>query len=426
MKRPITSLFLLFSFLTFSQVSTEVFLFDIVANNGELEISNMKNISNNDGYNNQPSFYNDNILLFASTRNGQTDIAKYNIRENGLTYLNDTPNDSEYSPIKIPNQKAVSAIRLDADGKQLLYQYDFDTGKDKVLIDNLVIGYHTWYDKETIVSSVLEDDFLSLFVTHIKESKSYKFQQKIGRSLHKIPNSDLVSYISKENDTVWEIKSVNPKSGATKFIANTIALKEDMCWLINGTILMPKGNTIYKFNPKTDLDWSIFKSFKENELQNISRIATNEIGTQLCLVSDKPSLNQVLEPKLENIKWIAGNWKGEAFGGITEENWSEPSGGSMMATFKLIDKGKVVFYEIEIIREIENTLILQLKHFDNELKGWETKDETVDFPLKEITSNKVIFEGMTFEKISENEMNIHVDIHQDNGQIQTVTFNYKK
>ena len=48
-----------------------------------------------------------------------------------------------------------------------------------------------------------------------------------------------------------------------------------------------------------------------------------------------------LSPKLENIKWIAGTWHGEAFGGITEEIWSEPSGGSMMATFKLINDGKV-------------------------------------------------------------------------------------
>ena len=79
-----------------------------------------------------------------------------------------------------------------------------------------------------------------------------------------------------------------------------------------------------------------------------------------------------LEPKLENISWISGNWKGEAFGGITEENWSEPSGGSMMATFKLIKNNKVAFYEIEIIREVQNTLILQLKHFNNDLKGWET------------------------------------------------------
>jgi len=133
-----------------------------------------------------------------------------------------------------------------------------------------------------------------------------------------------------------------------------------------------------------------------------------------------------LEPKLENCAWIAGNWKGEAFGGLTEENWSEPSGGSMMATFKLINDGKVSFYEIEIIREIENTLILQLKHFDSTLKGWETKNETVDFPLKEITENKVIFEGMTFEKVSDTEMNVFVDITNDEGEVEIVKFNYKK
>jgi hypothetical protein len=137
------------------------------------------------------------------------------------------------------------------------------------------------------------------------------------------------------------------------------------------------------------------------------------------------SQEKQLSPKLENISWIAGTWHGEAFGGQTEEIWSEPSGGSMMATFKLINESKVTFYEIEIIREIENTLILQLRHFGPNLKGWETKDETVYFPLKEITENKVVFEGMTFEKISKSEMNVYVDI-DDNGKIETVKFNYRK
>ncbi|MDC0006339.1 CBM9 family sugar-binding protein [Winogradskyella sp.] len=132
-----------------------------------------------------------------------------------------------------------------------------------------------------------------------------------------------------------------------------------------------------------------------------------------------------LEPKLANISWITGTWHGEAFGGVTEEIWSEPSGGSMMATFKLINDGKVTFYEIEVIREIENSLLLQLKHFGADLKGWETKDETVDFPLKYITETKVVFEGMTFEKISKTEMNIYVDI-ENKGKTETVTFNYKK
>ncbi len=135
---------------------------------------------------------------------------------------------------------------------------------------------------------------------------------------------------------------------------------------------------------------------------------------------------EALEPKLENIAWIAGTWKGEAFGGIIEEIWSEPSGGSMMATFKLINDDKVSFYEIEIIREIENTLILQLKHFDGELKGWETKDETVDFPLKYLTTTKAVFEGMTFEKIGDTKMNIFVDITNEAGEAEVVEFNYEK
>ncbi|TXG35234.1 DUF6265 family protein [Seonamhaeicola maritimus] len=133
-----------------------------------------------------------------------------------------------------------------------------------------------------------------------------------------------------------------------------------------------------------------------------------------------------LEPKLENISWISGNWKGEAFGGITEENWSTPSGGSMMATFKLINNNKVSFYEIEIIRQLENTLILQLKHFHNDLKGWETKDETVDFPLKYITKDKVVFEGMSFEKVNDKEMNVYVDMHEKDGTTKTIKFNYTK
>lgn len=135
---------------------------------------------------------------------------------------------------------------------------------------------------------------------------------------------------------------------------------------------------------------------------------------------------QQLEPKLENISWISGTWYGEAFGGTTEETWSEPSGGSMMAAFKLVVENKVVFYEIVIIREVNNSLMLQLKHFNDDLKGWETKDETVDFPLKEITANKVVFEGMVFEKVSDQEMNIYVDIKDGTGNVENVKFNYKK
>lgn len=434
MKYKFVLLFLLTSFFCNAQPNTDVFLFDLAIENGSLNISNFQNISDNEGYDNQPSFIDNTTLLYAGTRNGQTDIVKYDLETGQKNWISATEG-SEYSPLKIPNKNRASAIRLEKDGTQKLYSYNLRKNVSKSLIDDIIIGYHTWFDIKTIVSSVLEDGGLSLYSTDISTSKNQKLDSNIGRSLHKIPKSELVSYISKKNQK-WEIRSLNPINNETALIVNTLDNSEDICWTINGTIIIGKGDILYKFNPKTDKNWVKITSLKKYGITNITRLATSPNGSKIAIVGEKTvvdpnaliitDIDENLEPKLENISWISGNWKGEAFGGITEENWSEPLGDSMMATFKLVVDNKVQFYEIEIIREIENSLVLQLKHFHHDLKGWETKDETVDFPLKKITANKVVFEGMTFEKISDNEMNIYVDIHNDDGKVETVKFNYTK
>jgi len=138
------------------------------------------------------------------------------------------------------------------------------------------------------------------------------------------------------------------------------------------------------------------------------------------------SLSNSPKAILNDVAWISGTWKGEAFGGKTEEIWSKPFGNSMMASFKLIVNDKVQFYEIEIIRQVKESLILQLKHFNGDLKGWETKDETVDFPLVKITKNNIYFDGMTFEKVDDNEMNVYVLMHKKDGSTNEMKFNYKK
>ncbi|MCW5517780.1 DUF6265 family protein [Muriicola sp. Z0-33] len=129
---------------------------------------------------------------------------------------------------------------------------------------------------------------------------------------------------------------------------------------------------------------------------------------------------------LSEVEWIEGHWKGEAFGGITEEIWSPPLGGSMMFVFKLVADGKVQFYEAGHIQEINETLLLQLKHFHGNFKGWEKKDETVDFKLVKVEKDRIYFSDFTFEKVSENEMNIYVVIGDEEGSTNEVKFNYKK
>jgi hypothetical protein len=129
--------------------------------------------------------------------------------------------------------------------------------------------------------------------------------------------------------------------------------------------------------------------------------------------------------KLNDIAWLAGHWQGEAFGGITEELWTPPLGGSMMGSFKLVANNQVSFYELMSISEENNSLIMRLKHFDWELKGWEEKDETVDFKLVEATPNHFFFDGLSIQKISKDEIKIFVVIEHE-GHKNEVEFAYKR
>ena len=177
------------------------------------------------------------------------------------------------------------AIRLDKDGKQLLYSYALYTGESEVLIADLKVGYHVWFSTDIIVATVLIDDRMDLVVVNIEDQSSYTHQKNVGRSLHRIPNSKLISYISKEEEE-WYIKSLDPISGATKKLMALPPGIEDMVWLSDGTALVAKAKTISRFNPEKDAQWQLFHSFFEKEINNISRMAISPNEQFLAIVSD--------------------------------------------------------------------------------------------------------------------------------------------
>jgi len=141
----------------------------------------------------------------------------------------------------------------------------------------------------------------------------------------------------------------------------------------------------------------------------------------LFLEGDKKSPNA----DLTVVKWLSGHWQGQAFGGVIEEIWAPAVGGSMMGAFKLVVEDKVQFYEIETISEENETLVFRLKHFHENLKGWEEKDETVDFALVKVSGNRVFFNGLTLEKVNDTEINIYVAIENE-GRTTEEKFSYRK
>ncbi|TJY36169.1 nuclear transport factor 2 family protein [Pontimicrobium aquaticum] len=283
--RKLFSLLLFFAFLVAnSQSNTDVFLFDLKTSSNSIELLNHKNISANDGYDNQPSFLDNNTVLYAGTRNDQTDIVKYTINYDSKIFINHTEG-GEYSPLKIPNKNEVSAVRLDPDGLQRLYTYNLRNGESKELIKDLVVAYYTWYDNNIVVCAAIEENRLNLFVVNTKGGTSKKYQENVGRSFHKIPNSNLVSFISKENNT-WQIKSLNPKTGVTKVIANTMEGVEDICWLNSKTILSGKDSKLYKLTLQKDNNWKQVADLSSKGISKITRLATNLESSMLLIAGD--------------------------------------------------------------------------------------------------------------------------------------------
>jgi len=286
--KPYTSLFFSLCFsVCFAQSNTEIFLFDLETSASKIELNNSQNISNNLGYDNQPSFLNDRYILFASTRNEQTDIAKYDLRYGSKSWLNFTEG-GEYTPLKVPNKDEVSAVRLDKDGKQRLYSYTMSNGESTELIAELVVAYYTWFDDHTVVSAVIEGDDLNLYVSNLMDGRSRKYATKVGRSFHKIPNSNLVSFISKETET-WQIKSLNPITGVTRVIANTLEGVEDICWLNSKTILSGQNNVLFKLTLQRDNNWKEVANLSRNGISKITRLATNADASKLLIAGDVDS-----------------------------------------------------------------------------------------------------------------------------------------
>jgi len=273
-----------------AQKATEIYLFDLKKSDSEYIISNPVNISNNEGYDNQPSFTEDGTsILFTSTRDGQTDIARYDIIEKYRVWVTNT-DINEYSPAPyIGKKKYFTCVRFEEES-QLLYKYSYKTREPEVLIPNLMIGYYVWFNKNIVITYVL-GDIESLQVSNFKRKIKYPIEQNIGRSLSKIPNpysigKDKISYISKSHGNP-EIYEIDPITSESTYLIDAIEGSEDLTWTIDGAILMAKEDVIYKFHPKQDNGWTPIIIESNIPLKNITRLSVSPDGKKIAVVVDQ-------------------------------------------------------------------------------------------------------------------------------------------
>lgn len=266
----------------YAQSATEVYLFDLE----RTLLTNPVNISASPGYDNQPSFTPDGkVLLYVGTVEGQTEVFQYSLDSGNKTRLTNSPG-SEYSPMVMPDHTHFSTIILEKDGRQLLWKYPLAGGEPQVVVPDLVIGYHAWFDYKLLYSFVLGDT-VSLQESDLSSATNRVLTSNIGRSLHKIPHKGLISFIDKRQPDKWIIVSYNPANGSIEPIAIALPGAEDMAWGPDGSLWMGKGSFLYKLHPTKDKGWQQIADLNKWGLKGITRLAISPDGKKIAIVVEE-------------------------------------------------------------------------------------------------------------------------------------------
>lgn len=277
-----TFLLMAFSLLSLAQQppGTEIYLLDLSVK--KPKISNLRNISNRKGYDNQPYFHPDKSLLYYTSANaeGKTDLVEYNIKTKKSHNITNTP-EREYSPTVTLDKKFLSCIIQRDNGAQDLGKYPIDGGEPVVLINTLTIGYHAWMNTENLLLFVLGDT-MTLHQYDLTLNKSVIVAKGIGRSLHKIPKTTSMSFVHKVWDGDWLIMKIL-ENGSLEKIVTTLPNREDLTWTPDGKILMSDGKKLFYYLPGKSSGWTeIEMPIMPSGM--ITRLAVNSKGDKLAIV----------------------------------------------------------------------------------------------------------------------------------------------
>ena len=120
--------------------------------------------------------------------------------------------------------------------------------------------------------------------------------------------------------------------------------------------------------------------------------------------------------QLKDLVWLVGSWQGTAFDRQFEEVWNPASAGSMMGMWKLFDKDKNVdFYELMLIKEEGDGLVLLVKHFNADFTAWEEKDDFVKFRLVNLEEKAVHFSGLSFYQQNKDKIDGYIVMKHKDG-----------
>jgi hypothetical protein len=265
--------------------NTDLWLFPIKKEKEKYLIEKGENITNRDGYDNQPSFSEDNkrIYYVSIRQDKQADMYVYEISGKKNTQLTKTV-ESEYSPVFINSDKSINSVVVEKDSTQRIWLYDEKTGaQKKILFDEDSVGYYNFLNADTVLYYKLTKPH-SLRAHCISSGKDVLISDNPIRGFKTINRHE---FIFGRKDSAKVIFYVyNTLLQKAKLYCEYNSLNEDILWHPLWGLLKSEQTAILRFDEKqnkwlTLFDFSVYKISKitrfDFDLKNKRIVVVNNL-----------------------------------------------------------------------------------------------------------------------------------------------------
>lgn len=276
-------------------IMSNIYLFDLKKENDrEFQFSNPQYLTsfNSTGYNNQPHFLSNSELYFTAQMEGedQTDIYLLDIYGKTKSKVTETV-EAEYSPTIMPDAFNFSAVRVETDGRQRLWQFPVDRLSNGKPIFKYIenVGYFEWINSRNIALFLVGDQN-QLALANVNTDEVKELARNVGRCFKMIPKSSKMAFVQKATPRTWYIKSVNVYDpyAQSEIVTTTLPGAEDFVVLEDGTYLMGSKSKLFKFHPTYDNErgWREIADLQYYGIRNITRLAISKNG-KIAIVNEE-------------------------------------------------------------------------------------------------------------------------------------------
>jgi hypothetical protein len=276
-------------------LTTEVWLGKLDMQEGRFAVSELKNISNHHGYDNQPAFFPDGeSLLFASEAESlsETGLGVHAIRYSiGSGASKPLVKARGFSPTPTPDGRQITTLR-----EGTVWLHDVDGTPLRTLLPQVkTAGYYTRIDEQRWVLFMNEEQ-RHIAVWDEARSSLTRIVPGAVTAPYRIPGTNAVSFVVQEGESK-KLMRLDPNDEHRVLATIPFPTSGAHAWTPRNTLLMASGNAIHEWDPNRPGEWPVVQRFTEPDLQGITRIALSPNAGRIALVSTPNNLAVLRESR---------------------------------------------------------------------------------------------------------------------------------